>query len=719
MSEQLVTLAIEQISRSDFETWVQQVLSTTEGLQFAPTGGVHDGGQDGFVRSVTDETSHYVQVTKQQDTRAKVRSTIEDIRKTRELKRLTFVTSQLEAQRDLIEARWSKEFNVRITIHDQRWLLIQATLYEDLEQSLFGYTRKLIDSLAKASNVKRELNFSDRLSVVTYLESQALSLPTSENFHRLCLDSLIYDSLIDTVPDKGIFRTEAEIIDSIAKQSPQAISKSGTTISDRLAFLSSKANDPRIRKHPPERYALPYEVRNDFDQKNLEISQCEDAFVGSVGRRFDAECGAQADELREYVIPCIRHSVIETFRQQGLNFVASLSGFSFDSNIEIFSIIDKFLSTEKLSKKQLDACRSVAANVFRRICFSSNEIEREYLSLLMKYFSIKFVMDGDVAVTQYFSEMARRLHIYLGTDIIVRCLSETFVRPSSRGMTNALKILQSAGVDLRITRQTLNEVFSHLHTTYLTFQNHYQGWYRFGSLEEGKNSDRILIRAFFYAYFEPENHTRKPHDWSDFLNQMGRALWFAKPDTYQDDFGSFLVDKFGFKFVEIEDTLSKIDNKLANRIAQDILDEREKDQSSGYQILALNDAQMGLLINAQRAENSERVTGNLYGFDTWWMTEETRVLRVMRKYNQRADVVMHPQFLINHYMLDPRRARQKSVSEPAITPTLFGLRITDRASSTDMNQFLKAVGELGELDEAASRARIRTAANTLKASRPR
>lgn len=717
MSEQLISLSINNISRTDFEIWAQQVLQTTEGYRFEPTGGVHDGGQDGFARAIEGSPTHFMQISKQEDTRAKVRKTIEDIRKTRDIERLTYITSQVEAQRDIAEATWSKEFGVRIVIHDQRWLLIQASLYPQLESSLYGYVRQLVDSLTKATNVKRELNFSDRLSILTYLEAEARSLPSSESFQSLCLDTVIYDILIGTDAQEGKFLTLTEIEHTLKKHSANVVAKAPVSIEERLDYLCSKSNFPRIRKHPGGRFALPYEVRNQFDASNVALKNCEDIFVGCVAKRVGEERNGKEPSLHEYIIPAVRFAITETFSRQAINFVRSFSEINAEPNIEVFSIFEQYFESETVPVDLVEECKESAANVFRRICYSSTSDERDYLQLLLKYFSVKFVMDGDIAVTQYFSEMAHRLKIYLGTDIIVRCLSEVFISPGSRGMTNALKTLQSSGVKLHITRQVLDEVFSHIHATYLTFKNDYEQWYRWGGLEQGRNSDRILIRAFFYAYYEPEGHTRKPRDWTDFLNQFGSAAWFSEPKRNIDDFGSFLVDKFSFVFVELGELAEKIDGKLAETMAQEILVLREKETTEGRRKLALNDAQMALYINAVRAENNERVTSSLYGYDTWWMTEETRVLKLLKQHGQHDDVVMLPQFLINHYMLDPARLASKGKESSDLTPSLFGLRITDRVAPRELKKFLKAVGHIGELDEAAARARIRSAANQLKKGR--
>lgn len=716
MSDQLISLAIDNISKTDFERWVQKVLATTEGINFAPTGGIHDGGQDGFIRTADGQPKHFIQITKQEDTRTKVRKTVEDIKKKREIDELTYVTSQMEQNRDLSEAKWGKEFGLRLRIHDRSWLLVRASLDKTLRDDLYGSVRGLLDELSRATSVKKQMASQDRLSIITYLEAQARSLPASEDFQNICLDTVVYDTLQGTDSSKDIFKTLEELESKIKESHPRLFSKASVSLEDRLEFLCSKTNFPRIRKHPGQRYALPYEVSNQFGEFNLSIQNLEDSFLACLSARIRTEEPTLSGEVHGKILGVVRDSLHETFRLQAVNFSNSFSNTGDEANVEVFSIIAKLAGEIKIPESDIERAKEIAAAVFRRVCYSSNEIEGRFLEALMKYYTLQFVMNGDAVVYEFFSEMARRLRVYLGSDIIVRCLSEVFVKEKSRGMTNALQRIQRAGVTLRITRRTLEEVFTHLHATYLTFRNDFEGWYRNGSLRELMQSDRILIRAFGYAYFEPIGHTRQPRDWSDFLNQFGSAAWFAEPSRNIDDFGSFLVEKYDFEFVELEDVTSKIDGNLAQEIANEIYSSRDRGTTSGHAKLALNDAQMALFINAERNELGERVTSDLYGYNTWWMTEETKIIHALRSRSIPSNIVMHPQFLINHLILDRARTGQSETEYLGLAPTLFGLRITDRVPQATMKKFLDAVRDIDVSDEAAQRARIRAAANRLKSS---
>ena len=198
MSKTIISLCIEQIDPSCFEIWAQEVLAKTIGWPYEPTGGMHDGGQDGFVRSASSEPTHFVQISKQVGTSSKIRKTIRRLRKKRKVAKLTYVTSQCEAERDILEATLSNEFGIQICIHDQRWLMARASSNKRLKQNLFGYCKEIVDGLNAIQSSTRKWDDSARLSIVAYLEAHVRSLPGTLNFQTICLDTMIYNSLSDS-----------------------------------------------------------------------------------------------------------------------------------------------------------------------------------------------------------------------------------------------------------------------------------------------------------------------------------------------------------------------------------------------------------------------------------------------------------------------------------------------------------------------------------------
>ena len=713
MTHPIYSIAIDQLSNDNFEEWAQIVLQIVKGLSFDPTGGMHDGGQDGFIRQEFNSPTHFIQISKQKDTSAKVRMTIRRIQESRSIEKLTYVTSQEESEKDLLEAKIKRDLGVEVVIHDKRWLLIQSTVHERAGNTLLEYSKPLVEGLQKIKEKERKLNSDERLRIVVYLESEAQSLPHSENFQTLCLDTLIYHALENTDPSKNKFMEQSEIEEFIRSVSPKVLAKSPVNLTNRLEFLSSKENDPRIRRHPINKYALPFEVRNSFDDKNLAIENSEDAFMGSVNTRLNLLKIEEVDKFRPFIVSSVKHAIMETYRQQAINFLNSFHKQNFETDIRVFDIISTYLKEFDLSNQEFALCFDVSSLLVRHICYSAKPAEIKFITYLMKYYTLRFLMDGDETISQYFSDMAKRLRLFVGTDIIVRCLSETLVNKSSQAMTNTIRMLKEAGVQLFMPRQVANEVYFHICNSDTEFQLHYASWYRHATLDVTKNIGKILIRAFFYAYLEPEKHATQPRNWSHYLSFFGSANWFSGTKSNEDDFTSFLLEKFGFDFIEADEVREAINAETVSELTDKVLELRDSD-SDGAKILAQDDAEIALFVDNERTRLQERVTTDLYGINTWWLTEETKILSALKALKQRSDVVMHPQFLVNHYILDPTVRQQHLKKEDVIMPTVFGLRITDRMSSGDMTAFVEQIGDLAGLDEIAIRAKIRQASNELK-----
>jgi hypothetical protein len=123
MDLSIVPLALSAGTDSDFELFGQVVLRTALGIDFEPTGGMHDGGQDGFLRPVAGRPDHYVQISRQQTYKAKITRTITRLQESgRNVAALTYVTSLHLPEKDIIEAELERSTRVAIRIRDERWL---------------------------------------------------------------------------------------------------------------------------------------------------------------------------------------------------------------------------------------------------------------------------------------------------------------------------------------------------------------------------------------------------------------------------------------------------------------------------------------------------------------------------------------------------------------------------------------------------------------------
>ena len=724
INEKMIQLVIEGLSTDSFETWCQVVLNQVKDSSFEPTGGMHDGGQDGFFRSAKeDDIDHYVQISKEKNVKGKIKKTINDIQKSRKLGKLTYVTSQEVNNRDFMEAELKKEFGVHVEIHDLKWLVVQAQTYENIRKDLYSHGKGIIDEISEASEITEpHMGYSSRLNVVAYLEMHVQSMIDNENFYDICLDTIIYNELVGTDPERGIFMTAEEVEAVISSEHSNVIAKAKHTVKNRLDFLSSKENSPRVRCHEGSKYALPHEVRSTLKEESEKIEDTKNRFLLSIKNRYNSLFSEYEDDLRKKVISCVYQAFEGVFEKQAMSFAASFSKENIDNtDIKVYENIYEIVSRMEIDDKNtLHSIIEKSTQIFRNVCNASNDIELEYINILLKFYVISFAMDANEDVKGYFSDVARNLKIYIGADVIVRCLSENLLQDSNRGMTNVLDLARSMGVELNVTSQVIREVFNHIKNSTRVFRTDIEFWHHLAELNHIVHIDKILIRAFFHARIELDQHVRQPRNWSNYLDDFGRASWYegerdnsSKDNENFELFASFLIDKYSLKFCDIDKDISEIDEAIVGDVSNKLLEKRHE-YSDFYRILAENDANMGLFVNRERVKNNEGISSSLYGYNTWWLTEETKILHALRECGQNDNVIMHPRFLINHLVIDPNFIRRSSHELTKIAPTSLGLKITDRCSDAAMKKFVDKLRDLSGLDRATQRARIREATNELK-----
>jgi hypothetical protein len=120
-------LVLEEVSDDDFEIFAQALLAHILGLELEPTGGMHDGGQDGFIRPAKGRPSHFVQISTRSDVKSKILDTIRRLRTVgRTVDNLTYVSNRALPNRDLLEDEIQREVGVGTHIRDKRWITTQC-----------------------------------------------------------------------------------------------------------------------------------------------------------------------------------------------------------------------------------------------------------------------------------------------------------------------------------------------------------------------------------------------------------------------------------------------------------------------------------------------------------------------------------------------------------------------------------------------------------------
>lgn len=664
---------------------------------------MHDGGQDGFVRAVEGKPSHYVQISVRADYKQKIRETIRRLKDTgRSTDNLTFLTNRQIPQKDLLEAKIEKETGVSVRILDKRWISLQ-TQTDDDAGTIFAdsFSGILQSATALQEHVSELYSQTERMSIMSFMEVHAASEPEESDLLPLAVDSAIYMALDGTDPDKELFKTEDEIVDFVEEKFPAVKKRKDIDLSARITRLSSKQGTPRIRYHRKDGgYCLPFDVRSEFSEHGQEVRQAEVNFWDSIRTRL-FNSGVLENRIDLAVDAC-RYAIEKTFEKQGLNFLASIKGASFNDEIKTHEFVDeKLINVDDDYERYLivKSCQ----NAIRHAFYSPNEFEIEHAFRLFKAFSIEFAIKGDARVASYFSKLIKKLRLYVGTDVIVRALSEECARPVGRATQNALKMLSRAGAKLYLTEYVLEEVWHHIHATDMEFQNFYAPWERQASLIEVQNSDKILIRAYFYGKLEPEYHEKSPSNWDQFLSYFGDSSWF-RDKSGMDSFGAYLRKKFNLAFVSKDQIQKSVDSSDAEKLERE-LEEQKKDAR-----LAWNDSYLSLYVRQQRRTTGDVGGDSIYGFANWWLTEEYKVVEALKKIGVRRQLTMHPQFLMNLFAASPGLSKVAK-DFVGFFPTHFGLRISSRVPAQTMHQFLDKVKDAAEAEEAKADAFIRHQAN--------
>lgn len=699
----LASYVLESVGNEDFENFGQAILFHTLGVEFEATGGMHDGGQDGYLRQRMGQPDHYIQISTRADYSSKLRQTISRLLDSgRSPRNLTYLTTRQIPNKDIIESKIEKETGVSIRILDKRWITLQIQT-DDAAGIIFAdsFARGLQTASILNEHVSEIYSPSDRMSIMSYMEVHAASEPNEMNLLPLAIDSAIYLALDGTDPDRGIFRSAEEIVAFVEEKFPAVKGRKDIHLPDRITRLSSKQGMPRIRHHRKnDGYCLPYDVRSEFSEHGKLVRNAEIAFWDSIRTRLATE-DLPSDVLDAAIAAC-HYGIEKTFERQGLNFLASIRGAKFSDEVRTHEFISEKLA-EISDRNDIIDITKACQNVVRHAFYSPNEIEADHIFRLFKAFSIEFAIKGDSAVASYFGKLVKKLKLYVGTDVIVRALSEECAKPVGRATQNALRMLSRAGAKLYLTEFVLEEVWHHIHSTDIEFRNFYASWERQATLPEVQNSDKILIRAYFYGRLEPQYHERSPSNWDQFLSYFGDASWF-RDKVGIEGFGAFLRKKFGFKFVSKDEMRSAlVDENVAGL-------ERELEDQKKDARLAWNDAYQSLYVRRQRRIDGDVGGESIYGFANWWLTEEFKVLEALKKVGVKRQLTMHPQFLMNLFAASPSLSQMTSDFK-GLFPTHFGLRITSRVDSGTMHKFLEKVKTAAESSEARADAYIRVQAN--------
>ena len=717
----LMAIALERVEGTVFEKFATAVLSDVIGENFVPLGGTHDGGADGFIDDPVSQcdTSQdvFVQISTQTDHRSKVRDTVRRLKEyDRVPTRLFYVTSQTIGAIDREEHILTKELDVFVVLRDSKWLTAKVNHSDATRQAFYTYLHPDLNFLEKFGGtrlIQDSPSIGNARTVCVFLSQEVDRRRGQGRLLDAVVDSLLLWALQDTNPDENTLMSRDDIAKRINEVFPISEIVNQRFIRRRLKALSSKKNATgrEVRWYQKEdMFCLPFETRKKVQKENVD----DETLRLSVSKSFERRAREVNPKVAHKSVAAIALlSIQKTFEARGMElaaFIENEEGTPEEyADLTISDQVDRSLASYQSPDDVAILKRTVMA-VIRQALYESTDDERLYFGKLTRTYSLFLTLKTEPRVVEYFQKMSSQLTLFVGTDMLIRALSEHYLKSEDQMTCNLLSILQKAGSQLILAQSTLDEVCAHLRTTDTQFYDRYSGIEDGVDLVVAEHESRILIRAYFYARLKTVRGIQPPNRWQEFLGQIC-TYRDLKTSAGKDQIRRYLMEKFGLTYKARDDLATVTSQDEVQALADRIEDVR----ANRPRVLAENDALTVLAVYGIRRSQGEEKVNNPFGYRTWWLTQEVRVIRatkeIVRKYGSRY--IIRPEFLLQYVAFAPsteavRRAYEK------VFPSLLGIKLSNRMKDDDFNSLMKSAKEVGAVDDARARVMLAEFSDKLK-----
>lgn len=705
--DDLFSYLMNRVSGTRFELFAKQIFAIVFRESFIPLGGIHDGGADGaissYIQEVTGKQNTFVQftITAESTVKTKINETIKAlIACGRSPRQIIYATSIALPKSDIIAQDIFDKHEVMIQFRDYERIKNYINSDEQSNSAFYEFFFSEISALHRAAqnNLSTVNEYATDPTVYVYLNYELKTKHIKNHLNEQVLDALIYWSLRDTDPQTKLFKTREEIRESISNLFPQTKSVLIPKLNDRLSILATKdaTGLERLRHYrATDNYCLPFEMRTILAIEASAALARQAKFSHSILDRLTAQIGdIEKTEQKTACGKLIFQTVHRYFIEQGMLLAAFLEGRLANMHISdqvvediMVSVLAEIEHGKSISPIMFGACLSVLRGIFYHPCIE----EREYMAYLSKTSCLLVTMQSAPKLLEYFNKMGGNFRLLVGTDLIIKAVSERYIDEESKQVTKILQVCKKLGSELVLTEPVLDEVFTHLHAVDLEFRNHYAQQERYITKTTVVDSDRIMIRAYFYC----RKMAGGPKSWSHFIEQMvTHSALRNRSEKARQELKGFLLQKFSMGFLSEEELKTTVSEQHVEALAEKLDEARQ----SKHVDLSYNDALMAHATYAQRRINKESGIYDGFGFRTWWLTKETHVLSFSKSLIESeggAPYIMRPEFILNFVSLAASAETvRKSFTE--LLPTTAGLQLGKHLSSETMHQLMGSAEEWGD-----------------------
>lgn len=715
---ELLEIALGRANGAAFEEFSSRFFSALLGEQFVPLGGVKDGGADGFIETGlwedTTRAETFLQASIEPRFEAKIESTFARLAEfNRTVKVLYYATSQKIKHIDQVEDGLFDSLKQRVKIRDLGFFVGHINDNDGTRNAYHTALSPLTEFLTDAGSSSwiAARPAIQNPSAYVFLRQEVDNRLGNVGLIQTITDSLIIWALKDTDPDKKKFLNLDEIKTRIVSTLPWAKHYLDAHFRTRLAVLVKKSGDlkRKVQYHPKEKaFCIPYETRQAISEENADDEILRLRAGGQV-----------TSDLAELKIPARLHDVAVTatfrtlevfFEREGLSFSHFLNGEKTEplTATLVAECLADVLDELSVKPSDREVLASAVFEVTRRFFYASSTEQREFLLRLSKTYVLMFTLRGDPRVVEFFQGMVKKFRLFVGTDVLLLALTETFLKKEDQRARNLIRLAREVGCELYLSEPILDELFTHIRATDLEFVNHYAEQEPYFTREIISHCDRILIRTYFYGKFIGAIKL----GWKGFINSFC-DYEVVRSAAGRDQIRQYLVNQFNLQYVDRDALEKTVSSAKVDGLAKKLLDEGIK----GREDLARNDALMVHGVYGFRSQHAETTTaGSEFGFLTWWLTHETRIQR------QTVDVVidhsgsryiMQPAFLMNYFAMCPSKSDVlKSYRE--IFPTVIGLQMGHRLDPSVYKKVLELIEEWKGLEEGRRAAKMSSLSDRLK-----
>lgn len=649
-----------------FENYVHCLLGNVLSYEFIPVGGSKDGGVDGlqFVYSLKGKENHIFQISTESDIIGKIRDTIVKL-KNRSVSMLTFVSNRVVNNIDKICDSLFDEFNIPLRIFDLRWLANNSSGSQGAIQCYYTFIDSYLHDFQKPGTSVVVSNLDSDARIYVYLRQQLESPEAHLKLNEILADGLIMFSLEGTDPDKNIFKTRSEILESVKEYVKFSSETLEELIDSRLTFLTTK--DRKVKYHTKARaYCLPYETRLEIQERNLIDGGLVKIFLEETQLNVKKYLREHATSVRD-IASLINETIHKIYHKQGLEFSNFVLNGDNEDVIEQkqIEVVAQVVDESSVVEKNRTQVKDVMILTIREVVYNGSENQIKYLKCLSNTYLTMFMLHWDPQVALYFQTMASDMNIFVDNSIIIPALSEFYLEDKNRRHWNLLKGAKKAGINLLINETILDELVSHFKMLRGKYYNLFQPMEAvYSSDDEVLFTNEILIRSYYYAKVKG-----RISSYEDFIEN------FVDSDlkTAKEDITIFLKEEFGITFATNEALGVKIDKGKYQKVVAHL-----KDQKSAP-VKAENDAAMILTIYKMREVfNEQQITG-IFGYKTWWLSKDTKtyqsVISVLGEDKYPVSCYMRPDFIYNYIALSPNKQEVDEVYKN-LFPSLLGVNIS-------------------------------------------